>query len=111
MNPRVKNVVPNNDYTLKLIFDNGEEKIFDVKPYLDKGIFKELNTMHLFNTVKPFMGSVQWKNGQDFCPDTLYIQSRSPGEVLQSQQTGEQADGTKRQLPKRSCRQKAPSVL
>ena len=49
MNPRVKNVVPNNDYTLKLTFDNGEEKIFDVKPYMDKGIFKELNEMHLFS--------------------------------------------------------------
>jgi hypothetical protein len=35
MNPKVKNVVPNNDYILKLTFDNGKEKVFDVKPYLD----------------------------------------------------------------------------
>ena len=45
MNPRVKNVSPNNDYTINITFDNGEERIFDVSPYLDKGIFKELLLM------------------------------------------------------------------
>ena len=73
MNPRIKKVKPNPDYTITLTFENGEIKIFDVKPYLDKGIFKELKEMSLFNSVKPFLGSIQWKNGQDFCPDTLYI--------------------------------------
>ena len=76
MNPRVKKVTPNSNYTICLIFHNGEEGIFDVKPYLDKGIFKELTDLHLFNSVKPFMGTIQWKNDQDFCPDTLYIKSK-----------------------------------
>ncbi|GAJ00570.1 unnamed protein product, partial [marine sediment metagenome] len=53
-----------------------EEGVFDVKPYLDKGVFKELKNLNFFNSVKPFMGTIQWKNGQDFCPDTLYIESR-----------------------------------
>ncbi|OQY02635.1 MAG: hypothetical protein B6I26_00330 [Desulfobacteraceae bacterium 4572_130] len=75
MNPRVKNVIPNNDYTINIIFDNGEEKVFDVKPYLNKGIFKKLKELNMFKTVKPVMGSIQWKHGQDFCPDTLYIAS------------------------------------
>uniref|UniRef100_UPI004056C571 DUF2442 domain-containing protein n=1 Tax=Candidatus Electronema sp. TaxID=2698783 RepID=UPI004056C571 len=76
MNPRVKNAVPDNDYTVKIVFDNGEEKLFDVKPYLEKGIFQELKNMQIFKTVRPVMGSIQWKNGQDFCPDTLYLQSK-----------------------------------
>jgi hypothetical protein len=75
MNPRVKDVSPNNDYTINIIFDNGEERIFDVSPYLDKGIFKELRDMNVFKSVKPVMGSIQWKHGQDFCPDTLYLSS------------------------------------
>ncbi len=75
MNPRVKDVTPNNDYTVNIIFDNGEEKLFDVSPYLDKGIFKELQNKDIFKTVKPIMGSIQWKHGQDFCPDTLYLSS------------------------------------
>ena len=75
MNPRVKDVKPNPDYTLTLLFDNGEIRIFDVKPYLDKGIFKELRDKRQFYSVRPFFGSVQWQNGQDFCPDTLYLES------------------------------------
>ena len=75
MNPRVKEVKPNSDYTLTLLFTNGEEKKFDMKPYLDLGIFKELKDKDLFNAVKPFLGSIQWKNGQDLCPDTLYLDS------------------------------------
>ena len=77
MNPRVKEVKPNRDYTLTLTFTNGEMRVFDVKPYLDKGIFRELKEPNLFNTVKPFLGSIQWKNGQDFCPDMLYLESKA----------------------------------
>ncbi|MGQ9625524.1 MAG: DUF2442 domain-containing protein [Anaerolineae bacterium] len=75
MNPRVIAVKPNPDYTLTLTFANGEVRRFDVKPYLDKGIFRELRDMSLFNSVIPFLGSIQWRNGQDFCPDTLYLES------------------------------------
>ena len=76
MNPRVKKATPCQNYTVHLIFDNGEEGIFDVKPYLDKGMFRELRDLSVFNSVKPIMGTVQWKNGQDFCPDTLYLDSK-----------------------------------
>jgi len=76
LNPRVKNVIPNNDYTLTITFTNNEVKVFDVKPYLGIGIFKELKEKSLFNSVKPFLGSIQWLNGQDFCPDTLYMESK-----------------------------------
>ena len=75
MNPRVELVKPNPDYTLTLVFSNGEIRLFDVKPYLEFGIFRELKDRSLFNSVKPFMGSIQWQNGQDLCPDTLYMDS------------------------------------
>ena len=76
MNPRVKTVKANPDYTLTLTFTNGEVKVFDVKPYLDKGIFRELRDRNEFNSVQPFLGSIQWRNGQDFCPDMLYLDSQ-----------------------------------
>lgn len=72
MNPRVKAVKPNADYTLTLTFTNGEVRVFDAKPYLQTGIFQELQDRRLFYSVKTYLGSIQWKNGQDFCPDTLY---------------------------------------
>ena len=81
MNPRVKQVTPNPDYTITLLFDNGEKRIFDMKRYLNRGIFKELKDKEIFNSVKPFLGSVCWKNGQDLCPDTLYMDSIGPSSL------------------------------
>lgn len=72
MNPRVESVQPNADFTLTIHFSNGEVRLFDVKPYLGKGIFRALQERSNFNSVRPVLGSVQWSGGQDFCPDTLY---------------------------------------
>ena len=76
MNPRVVNVKPEKDFTLLITFNNGEVKRFDVKPYLSIGVFKELQDLKIFNSVKPFLGSIQWTNGVDLCPDTLYLESK-----------------------------------
>jgi hypothetical protein len=75
LNPRVKAVQPQPDYTLRLTFTNGEVRLFDMKPYLSKGIFQELQDERIFNSVRPFLGSVQWSNEADLCPDTLYEKS------------------------------------
>jgi hypothetical protein len=77
INPRVKSVKPLNDYSIQLTFDNDEVKIFDVRPYLDKGVFTQLKDQSVFNSVRPFMGAVQWNNGLDFGPDTLYLEGIS----------------------------------
>lgn len=75
MNPRVVAVQPGKDYTLALTFDNGEVRTFDVKPFLDRGIFRALQSQAYFNAARPCLGSVAWPDGQDFCPDTLYLRS------------------------------------
>jgi hypothetical protein len=72
MNPRVINVKAENNYLIRIWFSNGEIKVFDLKPYLDKGVFCELKERSVFFSVQPFMGSIQWINGLDLCPDTLY---------------------------------------
>jgi hypothetical protein len=82
MNPEVINVKPNEDYTLHLWFTNGEEGILDMKPYLDKGIFKELRDISMFNSVKPFIGTIQWANEADLCPDTVYLDSKKFDNLL-----------------------------
>jgi len=75
MNPRVKNVIPLQEHLLELIFTNDEKKVFDLKPYLNFGIFAELKNQDLFNTVKASCGTVVWDNGIDICPDTIYLES------------------------------------
>ena len=75
MNPRVKKVIANDDFTLTIIFVSGEKKNFNVKPYLNKGIFVQLRDKQYFKRVKIENGTISWPNGQDFCPDTLYENS------------------------------------
>jgi len=75
MNPDVIKVKPENNYTLHVWFSNGEEGILDMKPYLDRGIFRELRELSMFNSVRPFIGTIQWANEADLCPDTVYLDS------------------------------------
>jgi hypothetical protein len=60
---------------LRLSFSNGETRLFDVAPYLDSEIFRPLKNWERFRSVRPFLGSVQWDNEADLCPDTLYEDS------------------------------------
>ena len=63
------------DYRLLVVFDNGEEKIFDVKPYIRGEWYSELKDVDYFKTVNVDGFTVAWKNGQDICPDDLYYSS------------------------------------
>ena len=47
------------DYKLLIGFENNEQKIFDVKPYLEIGKFKELKDEKLFRTVKVKFDSIE----------------------------------------------------
>ena len=76
MNPRVITVEATNNHFLKLSFDNDEIKLFDVSPFLDKGIFKELQDFNYFKQATVAFGSVEWPHEQDFSYDTLYLLSK-----------------------------------
>ena len=75
MNPRVVAVEAKTDHILKLSFENNEVKMFDVSPFLDKGIFKELKDFNYFKQATVAFGSVEWPHEQDFSNDTLYLLS------------------------------------
>jgi hypothetical protein len=76
MNPYVKSVQALDDYELKLIFENGEERLFDMKPYLQMGVFKRLKDPAVFKTAHEVSGSVEWNGEVDLSYDTLYVESR-----------------------------------
>lgn len=73
----VKEVKPIDNYKLILTFENNEVKIFDMIPYLDKGIFQELKDENLFKAVKVSFDSIEWPNEADIDPETLYEDSIS----------------------------------
>lgn len=76
----VSTVKPLADYRLLLQFENGESRIFDVKPYLNTGKFAELHDIALFNSVHVSFDSVEWANRLDIDPEFLYEQSKSTAE-------------------------------
>jgi len=71
----VKKVEPVGDYKLHLTFENGEEKIFDVTPYLNIGKFAELRDLSLFNSVTIRFDTIEWANHLDMDPEFLYEKS------------------------------------
>ena len=73
MNPKVEKVEPTDNFQLVITFTNGEVRQFDVKPYLDKGIFTELKDPSYFQSVRAVAGSIEWPHQQDFSFDTLYL--------------------------------------
>jgi len=83
MNPYVKSVRALNDHRLLLEFENGEQRIFDVKPFQNRGIFIRLQNEELFQAARVVAGSVEWPGGLDLSYDTLYLESQ-PVEVAPS---------------------------
>ncbi len=74
--PAVKKVKPIDDYKLLITFSNGDTRVFDAKPYLNKGIFKELKNVDLFNTVHVNFDTIEWDNEVDFDPEDLFLLSK-----------------------------------
>ncbi len=77
MNPRAIAVEPMEGYRLLVTFSNKEKKVFDVNPYIKGSWFGELRKPEVFNAVKIAGLSVEWPDGQDICPDCLYMDSVS----------------------------------
>ena len=71
---RVVEAKANDDFSLEVRFDDGSVKRFDVKPYLNLGIFRELQNPDYFRQVSIAYGTVQWPNEQDISPETLYLE-------------------------------------
>lgn len=76
MNPKVKSVKALPDYQLDLTFSNGERRVFDVKPYLSIGVFKQLRVLSHFNSARVVAGSVEWAGEIDLSYDSLYVDSK-----------------------------------
>jgi hypothetical protein len=68
---KVLEAIPGDAYTLNIKLDNGKIRVFDVAPFLEKGIFTELKNTGYFKLVKVRGRSVSWPHSQDFCADTI----------------------------------------
>jgi len=71
----VIHVRPFEDYRLEVEFDTGETRLFDARPYLDKGAFRRLQDPALFRQAYVAFDTVCWPGNLDIAPETLYDRS------------------------------------
>ena len=59
-------------YTLRILFSNGKEKLFDFSGELTKGICRKLADLDYFKnfTLNPF--TIDWNDEIGFAPEYLY---------------------------------------
>lgn len=93
---KIVDVAANNDFTLTIRFDNGEKRLYDMRPLLKKGtVFETLAKMENFRRVyvdnthciawdiDPNVDSSKmWNNKVDLSPDGCYLDSVPLGGVL-----------------------------
>jgi hypothetical protein len=56
------------DYRLYLEFENGEKRVFDMSPYMDKRPFASLKGSPLFTMASVDYGTVVWPGNIDIAP-------------------------------------------
>ena len=74
--PILKAVTPLDDYRLMLTFGENEKRLYDFKPNLTHKFYRSLSDIRLFKSVSVNDGEIEWVTGQDFCPHTLYEESK-----------------------------------
>ena len=61
------------DHRIKVTLSSGKNGIFDVTPYLNRGVFEELKDYDYFKRARIEFGTITWPNEQDFSPETIEI--------------------------------------
>jgi hypothetical protein len=61
---------------MEVLFENGERRMFDMKPYLQRGVFVRLQNRAVFQAARVVAGSVEWPGELDLSYDTLYVESQ-----------------------------------
>lgn len=79
LQPKLTKVEAMPDLRLRLFYETGEVKIFDVTPYATGSWYGQLKDAGYFNAVQLLPGGVgiEWPEGQDIAPHELYENSVS----------------------------------
>ena len=78
LQPRLTKVEPLSFMKLRLYYETGEIKLFDVTPYAEGTWYGELKDEAYFRSVRLLPGGtgIEWRDGQDIAPHELYELSK-----------------------------------
>jgi hypothetical protein len=68
----VSSVEAIHDFNLLLTFNDGEQRCFDMRPYLHYPVFHRLENPVFFSLAHIDYGTVIWPGDIDIAPETLY---------------------------------------
>lgn len=71
----IVSVKPKKDFYLELEFQNGERRLFDMRPLLSLKPWNRIANEHLFERARVGYGTVVWPGEIDIAPETLYDDS------------------------------------
>jgi len=71
----VLEAIPKGDYTIDLLFADGQRRVYDATSLLDEPYFSPLSSLPFFLTASVECGTVVWGDELDIAPETLYRES------------------------------------
>ena len=75
MEPRPCEVKALLNFLIYVKFNNGEERIYDMKRNLKYPFYKDLQNINNFKKVKISGINIEWETGEDIAPENLYNDS------------------------------------
>jgi hypothetical protein len=75
MPPDVIAVTADDDFKLRLEYETGEVRFFDMKPLLNMKPWNRISEPALFRRAAVSFGTVVWPGGIDIAPETLLLDS------------------------------------
>lgn len=73
--PRIKSINALDNFCLKIIYVNGEQRLYDMKKNLKYDFYKKLNKINYFKLGKSVETTIEWPDGEDIDPSELYSNS------------------------------------
>jgi len=74
--PNIIKVKPLENYCVYIKFENGEEKVYDVKKEIDTiKFYEKLKDKAYFENIIISGDTIMWENGEDIAPENLYYES------------------------------------
>ena len=74
--PNIIGVRALDNYLIYLMYETKEEKIYDMRELISKNKFyNKLVDKQYFKSVKPRGDTVEWEDGEDIAPESLYYKS------------------------------------
>ena len=75
MYPAVIDVQPNEDFSLRVPFEDGSPALLDMKPYLGLGVFRRIEDPDEFRRVRIAFDTIEWPCGVDLDPEFVHAKA------------------------------------